>query len=397
MERGKIILACIIFFSAAVCRTGCLVSRSKLSNEAESFAQKVGSLSNALPHDTGAVHVLTNHTMPVGKRAGRHEPRVYFLFLAVDKISNVDVWTSYFHTAVNADAYRAYVHCKTASCKTQIEGSPIRPVPTVENSYCTDLVSPMNALVDHALRQDLGDSHPADKFVFLSDSTLPAKPFSFVMSKLTAHTRSDFCMFPVSEWAELESLDGPMVLPKSLQWITLSRTHAEESVRLWADRLRPDSVTRRRMDQLELARRTKNYGCLDEFWYVLALNGPLQSNGGAIRPVNTSNISGVSLDLASTGEGRGWQGVCDTFVLWSSFLKAGHHNPFERLFSDLDTGSVPHWGSVTRPGWWDSLTEAGMKAFRRSDFLFVRKFIDHPELKNSSFIFPQAYARNIFL
>ena len=53
--------------------------------------------------------------------------------------------------------------------------------------YCTDLVSPMNQLLSYALSTDLGPSNTHDKFAFISDSALPAKPFSEIYEAQETH------------------------------------------------------------------------------------------------------------------------------------------------------------------------------------------------------------------
>lgn len=345
---------------------------------------------------------LVNSTHFHGGKGWR-KPRVYFLFLAVDKISNLDVWSAYFQN-IAVDEYRAFVHCKEDSCKEMVKGSPILPVPTVGSYYCTDLVSPMNALIDHALKQDEPDvTNQADKFVFLSDSTLPAKPFSFIWSTLTMRPGSDFCVFPSTEWVDIETDEGLQMVPKSHQWVTLTRSHAEKSVELWASGHRHDFMSTFRMNKLDWSSKnntfgdSRNYGCLDEFWYMLALFGPIKRvNADIAQTIPLAEFTGGSLNVASWGQAEGWQGECDTFVLWSSYMMAGNSNPFEMLYRDLDPGSKPHWGNGARPGWWDAVTERGMKAFRESDFLFIRKFVDKPKLHYSSLTFAQAYARNVF-
>merc|ERR1719387_663831 len=97
----------------------------------------------------------------------------------MDKVSNLDVWRSFFASAP-WEQYRAYVHCKLPSCVNQVSGTPLVVVPTVPSYYCTDLVSPMNQLVKVALSDGDGLPNEADKFAFVSDSTLPAKPFAYI-------------------------------------------------------------------------------------------------------------------------------------------------------------------------------------------------------------------------
>jgi len=325
----------------------------------------------------------SNSTYTSGKQY--RAPHVYFLFLAVDKISNLAVWKAFFANAPS-DQYRAYVHCKLPQCQQQVQGSALQVVPTVSSYYCTDLVSPMHQLVAHALTADAGTpSHYADKFVYISDSTLPAKPFSSVYGLLTQRRGSDFCIFPSSEWADIPSASGGMeIAVKHHQWITLERSHAETASALWVTGKLHEFMNRFRMNQVQYAWSNnsfadgRNFGCLDEFWHMAAVYGTLNhADAARIQHMHLPLFTGSPLQVSPT---VGWQGECDTFVIWSKYLHIVGPNPFERMYSSLDYHSLPHAGNIARPGWWDTISQHGMVAMRNSGFLFVRKFVDNPRL-----------------
>jgi hypothetical protein len=327
--------------------------------------------------------------------------RIFFMFMAVDKISNLNVWTQFFSQAPSSQ-YRAYVHCKLESCKNFVAGTVIIPVATVPSYYCTDLVSPMQQLINFALADDPSSANPADKFAFISDSTLPAKPFSQIYSTLAIRQGSDFCTFPAGEWADVPGTDGLEMAVKVHQWITLNRQHAEKTASVWgagqwhnfmakfqmnAQQYTPANVTNTFGDH-------RNWGCLDEFWHMVALYGPLSR-------VDASRRTAVNLPLFTNsplqvGGDVGWQGECDTFVLWAKYLHLPGYNPFKTLHESLDVSSIPHSGNVARPGWWDTISRIGITAIRNSNFLFVRKFIDNPTLAGGG-DFLSEYARIVFL
>jgi len=326
-------------------------------------------------------------------------PRVYFLFMAVDKVSNLDVWRAFFRQ-VPTDRYRAFIHCKLPSCNAMVAGSPLVSVPTVPSYYCTDLVSPMNKLLAHALSVDAGPSHYADKFAFVSDSTLPAKPFSEIYATLSTRRGSDFCVFPSGEWADVPSPSGGLeIAVKHHQWITLERAHAETASALWSSGNNHDFMARFRMnlDQYTWSNNSfadsRNFGCLDEFWHMAALYGTFKhSDASQVQNVQLSLFTGGPLHVSHTA---GWQGECDTFVIWSKYLHIVGRNPFEQLYSTLDYSSIPHGGNLARPGWWDTISSTGIKGIRKSSFLFVRKFIDNPRLADGG-QFGETYARLVF-
>jgi len=325
-------------------------------------------------------------------------PRVYFLFLAQEKISNLEIWSAFFDSA-SADQYRAFAHCKESQCVQLLNGSPIIPVPLVASYYCTDLVSPMNQLLSYALSLDLGPVNSADKFAFISDSSLPAKPFEEIYNTLVARDSSDFCVFPPGEWADLPNDDGDglEVAVKVHQWITLTRHHAEKASAMWSKGVMHNFMAKFKMNQMGWDNKldnnfadNRNWGCLDEFWYMTALFGTLK---------RVKNTNEQTIDLPEfTGsplkidKGAGWQGECDTFVIWAKYLYTLGHNKQEALMLSLDQGSIPHGGNWARPGWWDTLTATGIQAIRNSDFLFVRKFIDKPTLASGG-VFADTYKK----
>lgn len=326
----------------------------------------------------------TIHKMNETQRMNGTRPaRIYFLFMAVDKISNLKVWTNFFSQAPPSQ-YRALVHCKLPQCNAFIAGTVMQAVPTVPSYYCTDLVSPMNQLLAQALNDEPGSTNPNDKFVYISDSSLPAKPFSQIYSTLAMRPGSDFCAFPSNEWADIPGIGGLEMAVKVHQWITLNREHAERASVMWASGKLHNFMSKFQMNMNSYVWSnnsygdSRNFGCLDEFWHMAALYGTLSH-------VQASKDALVSLPQFTNGPLRvskaaGWQGQCDTFVMWAKYLHTEGNNPFEKLHSSLDPASVPHGGNSQRPGWWDTISSYGIRALRNSDFLFIRKFIDNPRL-----------------
>lgn len=312
-------------------------------------------------------------------------PRLYFLFLAVDKVSNLELWKTFFLGA-SAGQFLAFVHCKLPSCQQQVFGSPLQVVPTVPGYYCTDLVSPMQQMINQALQDQDGPANNNDKFIFISDSTLPAKPFSHIYSALSERKGSDFCVFPTNEWADVQSNNGVEFAVKHHQWITLQRPHAEKAWKLWSAGTLHNFMTYFRMNQIAWSSGdnafadSRNYGCLDEFWFMLALYGSLhRPNAQLEQDLYLSMYTNGPLHMSASA---GWQGQCDTFVLWWRYLYTPGNNPFNALYNTLDQPSIPHGGNIARPGWWDTISTHGLRAIRSSSFLFARKFIDNPRLSD---------------
>jgi hypothetical protein len=332
------------------------------------------------------------------------------MFLAVEKVNNLDIWNAFFAGAPQ-DQFRAYVHCKLPQCTTRFAGSPIVPIPMVPSFYCADLVTPMNQLLSEALKSHGQNS--ADKFVFVSDSTLPAKPFSKIYETLSGRSGSDFCITSMKEWATRR--EQPLVFGqegkavemavKHHQWSVLERNHAERVVQTWQASLPQvyDFMMRFQMNLPPRSRSVKAFsgsndaGCLDEFYHMAAIYGtvPYQESKNDTM-VSLPAFTNSPLHVAPAAD---LQGSCDTFVAWPEFAKGssqprnttGMHS-FSRLYAALDALSVPYSGDAAKPGYWDAISSHGMRAIRASDFLFVRKFAERPKVVdggNFGSLYPQ--------
>ena len=108
------------------------------------------------------------------------------------------------------------MHCQDAErCRENgVHEMPgFEMVATVPTWYCHDLVTAMAELLRSALAIRAEVPHPSsrEKFVFLSDSTLPTKPFGVVHDALMSDEDSDFCVFPKDQWASATLDDREML------------------------------------------------------------------------------------------------------------------------------------------------------------------------------------------
>lgn len=318
-------------------------------------------------------------------------PVVHFLFLATSKVNNLGIWNSFFSSAPK-DQYRAYVHCKLPECIASVSGSALVPISTVPSYYCADLVTPMNQLLHEALGKD--GQNPSDKFVFVSDSTLPAKPFAHIYAAFTERSGSDFCVCSMKEWATRRNTGTAMeVAIKHHQWSVLERSHAEKIVEIWksGSPLVHNFLMRFEMNLPPRSRSVKAFGgssdagCLDEFFHMAALYGTLPYT-------DSHNNSMVNLPTFTNGPlrvspGADLQGSCDTFVAWPEYspeyrqrTKTNSSNAFTKLYAEFDALSTPYSGNAEKPGYWDTISSHGLRAIRASDFFFARKFADRPKI-----------------
>ncbi|CAL1156198.1 unnamed protein product, partial [Cladocopium goreaui] len=198
-------------------------------------------------------------------------------------------------------------------------------IETVETEYCFGLVSAMNRLLGEALAS--GPGHRNDKFVFVSDTTLPVKPFKTIQRQLTSDDTSHFCFFPVHwlEWSNTSGLFGFLkdfnpwhdasreterMALKHHQWMVLSRRHAEKAVK--ADGMFPSLLKELKVNS---GLPGTVSGCDDEFWHFNALYSGVNVTGSLeTASVHFNGIAGEDIKYDS----HRLQGQCDTFVYWQS-------------------------------------------------------------------------------
>eukprot|EP00930_Biecheleria_cincta_P070299 TRINITY_DN57941_c0_g1_i1.p1 TRINITY_DN57941_c0_g1~~TRINITY_DN57941_c0_g1_i1.p1 ORF type:complete len:373 (+),score=50.94 TRINITY_DN57941_c0_g1_i1:78-1196(+) len=160
---------------------------------------------------------------------------VNFLFLLKDGLPHLPIWEEFFAGA-DGSTSALWAHCENYSAcanDTGLNKLGMQLVPTVPSERCVDLVSPEVQLMRHALRRPGSFDIGRDKFVLLSDTTLPLKPLSTVLGALLATTTTDFCFFPLKDWPDA-SIDGHhMFLAKTAQWAVFNEEHARTLVQTW--------------------------------------------------------------------------------------------------------------------------------------------------------------------
>jgi hypothetical protein len=308
--------------------------------------------------------------------------RVIFLFLINDEVYFPSHWNAFFEGTDTAQ-WAAYVHCKQHCSPKFLSSMPaLKPVDTVPTYYCHNLVDAMVSLLKGALA-DGGTRF--DKFVFISGSTLPVKPFNEVWHVLGRDDGSDICIFPRNHWGEASFNNQHAVLVKHHQWVTLNYDHAKTMVATWGS---VDS-----QGQWSVPIRTPTYSepliynaetfsrspianwCADEWAFFATLFGAIpEGESSTISiPGYLNRNSGNSFSLTGPGTEK-QQGKCRTFVFWSEF-----DDDTTLLAKNIAKG-YPHnvlscWPSCTyRPAVIEKLSNDGLLEMRRSPFLFARKF-----------------------
>jgi len=336
-------------------------------------------------------------------------PKVFFLFLTYSGMARTDLWQAFFEGAPKA-RWAAFLHCKDQGlCQKQLhEANPldVRIVDTVDSEYCEDLVSPMVQLLKAATKDSTSDG---DKFVFLSESTLPVKPFAHVAQDLAIDQNSDFCIRPEKTWMTVnkqlpswfvdtlrkDAAPGSKMLApklvKSSQWVVLSKDHANLVVKRWHTVKGTDSPVRhhsaddwyvpvwagetgvfRQNGDINFMRVPgQQQVCADEWVIFAAVYGVMTVHGRASLPGLSSQ------ELKLVGSSAHQQGVCRTFDTWGSELD--EYPDAAHVVSELshDAGnsmSCPQDCDGMHPAEFDSISTQGLTALRRSPYLFARKF-----------------------
>mmetsp|Transcript_104722 Transcript_104722/g.182014 ORF Transcript_104722/g.182014 Transcript_104722/m.182014 type:complete len:470 (-) Transcript_104722:34-1443(-) len=318
------------------------------------------------------------------------EPRLFFLFLTMSGVKRPELWRAFF-SLESAHRYRIFIHCKHKHiCELELSSSNLlgaTQVETVPSAYCKDLVSPMVQLMHAAL---LESKNPRDKFIFLSETTLPVKPFWDVYNTLTWDQSSDFCIYPTDHWVNLDLAQSlRAVIVKHSQWVILNQAHANSmvhawtsvksmlqqtawSIPVWSDTRRaPWGQITNPAGQLPLPM------CLDEWAFFATIYGAFIDKGDWSK----DNLPGYSAPplhfrgaahLASTT-----QGICRTFAFWD-VSEVGASNLINEVAQDWPWSKLSCYPRCTtsHPAEFTALSDRGVAALRRSRFLFARKFQD---------------------
>lgn len=307
---------------------------------------------------------------------------VHFLFMVNDDLPHADIWREFFKTAAPG-SWRAFVHCKDSDgCVRNgvFSNNPgLSQVPTTPTWYCHDLVTAMKQLLSFALGSNAASMGGREKFVFLSESTLPIKPFPDIHSALLLDDNSDICLFPSDQWGSA-SIDGSFVkLLKHHQWVVLSRDHASLFVRDWVP-VNARSEWRIWLKSGTWQGRSKNIfpqsfyypaaanTCTDEWAFMATVFGALEPlNGARYLP----GFGGGHIDMDT----RTTQGRCRTWTYWDNSWDQATTALASQITNDFYGSRLSCYPKChARPATLQKLSDSSLHALRRSPFLFARKF-----------------------
>lgn len=318
-----------------------------------------------------------------------HQGIVHFLFMVNGDLPHAKLWQKWLTNAAPG-SWRAFVHCKDpAACnRTVLPSLPgFEMVETTPTWYCHDLVTAMTRLLSTALgKQDQLRGAMRQKFVFLSDSTLPAKPFNKVYQTLMDNDNSDFCIFPRNQWGTA-SIDGQDVyLVKHHQWVILNQAHAAEFVQQWVP-VDSRGVWRiwlksghwqnneRYVSPQHFYHPPATNWCADEWAFLATVFGIVENRGAS---TDMQHFGGGKLILEGA-DSLVSQGVCRTFTYWNSYDGGEFTSLGKALHADTATSMSCFPKCLDRPTSFSRLGAASIHHLKDSGFLFFRKA--NPQVK----------------
>jgi len=320
--------------------------------------------------------------------------------------------------------YEVFVHCTDVSaCQKSLgDHGQFTVISNSPSKWCVDLVTPMNALIEAAVNSPGGNPH--DKFIFLSETTVPVKPFQHVQHQLLVEDGigSSFCIHPWPRWAWHEAAD---VAVKHDQWIVLSRKHAQQSLDFAAAQ-RPltflGTLTPLVWGKVEWLSRgmyllSNNYrmrllgsiyvgilrlfaiigppyvgGCTDEFWHFAAVFDYFDRNLGT-SGLHRSGLSGTPHLVMNELTSNTPQGRCYTYTHFRP--DQDHFAAFTEILQQTPGTKLVSADDNKHPTRFEQLSEQSMAAFLQSPFLFARKIDDHTSF-DGPLNLPEALDRYIY-
>lgn len=163
---------------------------------------------------------------------------LHILFLVHDALPHAQIWADWLSAAPKGMT-TLWMHCVDLPACEQSNIRRVLPdinlLPETEpSSHCVDLLSPAVRVLSEALKCHESRNLTNERFVLLSDSALPTKPFAVVFNTLMEDGNSGLCAFYEWPHASPSFADGVSIaLFKTTQWFLLRREQAIRLVENW--------------------------------------------------------------------------------------------------------------------------------------------------------------------
>lgn len=328
------------------------------------------------------------------QEVGLGNPKVAFLFLTMSDFPWLKAWEAFFQDAWKKD-YSIYVHRAALKDAAQRQAQPLPlakygaiEVPWVQTGWCA-LFGVEVASLFHAMQD------PANlQFVFVSDSSVPLKPFAYVHKELALNSpeTSKICLASGAyfnkartEFAKQEASQACVfrdflrgINPRAMkhhQWAVFSRAHAKMIIQYAKEALKIYEDV-----WLQAAPDIKNAaeGCSDEAVPLIALLHALDAKG--------ESTGNTWLDLTRLGVEQN----CLTFVRWRNCFVGTQldlSTPFaalktvwNNLNEVLNLDNIDLQKSALKrelngfPHAFDNITGSYLETLMDQNFMFARKF-----------------------
>eukprot|EP00927_Polykrikos_kofoidii_P058662 TRINITY_DN5331_c0_g1_i2.p1 TRINITY_DN5331_c0_g1~~TRINITY_DN5331_c0_g1_i2.p1 ORF type:complete len:683 (-),score=105.68 TRINITY_DN5331_c0_g1_i2:133-2181(-) len=324
---------------------------------------------------------------------------VHFLFVLQNSLPHYDIWRRFFESAP-AGTWRAWAHCAEGCDEQMLSQFPaFRIVETAPSSYCVDLVSPMAQLLRASLKDGSIPHGAMEKFVFVSSTTLPTKPYHVVHKVLTAKGESDFCLISPGVWAAANIGGKDYRLVKHSQWVVLNRHHAEEFAKRWLPEVHVSALVHGQDASEDIISWNVSLPSIGEAapmvvprrWFSRQVGSPggtctdeeavFSTVFGALEVVESEGRTDMTIQgfgLVAYDKGMPQQGKCHTYVGWNtapgSIAAFVHDDPDSTLIQTVEGDSHPFEFS--------KLSNNSLAAVRAHASLFIRKISEEAEIKH---------------
>jgi len=239
------------------------------------------------------------------------------------------------------------------------------------------LIDPMMELLRHAMKREPSKTSPDDdQFVFVSDTTVPIKPFWNVSALLRGQPYEATTRMCVEPWnIGKHAHNGTAILVKHSQWITLGR---KDGKRL----LSKEYMYQKSINVREIG----GEGCSDEYWFYAVLFGLLKPHYGESFEHAMSRV-------------QNFNEKCDTFVDWEhNHIDASMRVPSKILYgpparsitAEVRQQGGEHTAVMTqvRRGQWGpaevrEFSAETLEQWRASPWSFLRKVVPDVGIKDA--------------